>query len=484
MENKKAGRRKGVFFTLAIVLLLIPLIFLVYFYVGLSQTKMEDTTAKIRCDEMHYFVEDVKKDLGRAVVIFGRRAAIYSLDHVVKVPGNPLGDYRFKCSDSCNVDCEKLIYPETGAEAALAELTLCGTLNNTNVTYMLNHTIREWVNRIEVRARDNNFRINTTLREIQVVPKDAWHFSIILDNNIEVIDETGICYYRGYSLRTLSNTSIIGLEDPLYTLSTEGAIIKYIYDCDILKNITRLAGNGTIGDGTGSGRVLLYSSIGSADGMADYCEDTPAEDLLDLILVMDIGGGVSCNRPQLAACVDINSSSHLGGIVNEGPNTLNCNITIPYISGTDDMDLEQSDCVYLENTGSTHHVISGIDCNDINYSCYTTSNISTSEPGCSENHPRGPSFFDRLDGTSNLSEKYVNQSIEHFNNEYIGIETIIDFYELVDHNIAPYGNATWIDYLYWNQVNGSSACGICCEGIPSVKLDCQHATTYDVRTGC
>lgn len=67
-------------------------------------------------------------------------------------------------------------------------------------------------------------------------------------------------------------------------------------------------------------------------------------------------------------------------------------------------------------------------------------------------------------------------------NSLIGIETLVDIYELMDHNIVPHANATWIDYLYWREVNGSEVCGVCKTGDYAIRLDCQHIERYDRST--
>jgi len=91
-----------------------------------------------------------------------------------------------------------------GAEAAIAELSLCGTINGTNVSYMVNHTVREWIKKMENRSTEKNMHINVTLKEIRVTPIDAWNFSITLDTDIKISDDTGICYYQGLRRTTTS----------------------------------------------------------------------------------------------------------------------------------------------------------------------------------------------------------------------------------------------------------------------------------------
>ena len=497
------GNRRGILFTLAIILLIIPLIFLISFYVGTSKTKIEDTTARIRCDELHYFVEDVKRDLSRAMVIFGRRSAIYSIDYVIKPPGNPLLNYTFRCTSLCGVDCDKLIYPETGSEAAIAELALCGTLNGSNVTYMLNHTLKGWINKMETMGEDMNFRVNITLKEIKVIPIDAWHFSIIIDNKIDITDRIGACYYRESSLRTMSNTSIVGLEDPLYTLSSDGKIMKYIYDCDIVFDLETVAGCSLKDWGNGSveGYVIFYTDIKN-ESLTTYCTDNK-EYVNDKIIVFNTAFG-SCNSFE-SSCFNSSSTYHFAGIIDYAKNAANsfavkCDVSIPWISATGTLDNESSfgvqrdpncsdanitdgDCVYIKNNGTVHQVLMGMDYEDFNFSCYRISNVTEYETNCLINYSNGPSFFDRLDGSYNLSEKYQDQSRKYFNNPFIGIETLVEPYELMEHTIIPYANATWVDYLYWRNINGSKVCGVCGGNYP-LRLDCQHIEGYGVDTGC
>ncbi len=488
-----AARRKGIFFTLAIILLLIPLMMLVSFYVTTSKTRIDDETSQLRCDELHYFVEDVKKDLSRAVVIFGRRAAIYSSNYVV-MGNSPLQNYSFNCnSTACNVNCNRTIYPDKGAEAAIAELTLCGTMNNTNVSDMVNHTLKEWNDKIEQSGMGKNFNINITLKEIKVVPIDAWDFAIIITNEIDAVDNTGICYYRDISVTTSSNTSIIGLEDPLYTLKTNGAIYKTIYSCDSLLNISQALGNGTSGSANATGSALLYSTgLGSLLNLSIYCSNNTADVLNATVLVIDAGGSLACNQ-TIKDCVNSSSPKHFAGVVEKGANNLSCSPlnqfpSIPSITNATNFTVSADDCLYLRNYGAQHTIVAGIDCRDVNYSCYSVSNITGNEAGCSGtawNDTAGPSFFDRLDGMNNLSAKYVNQSTDNYRNPNIGIETIIDYNELVNHEIDTVENATWIDYLYWKQVNGTDVCGVCSEaGTPYLKLDCRHAIKLNISTGC
>jgi hypothetical protein len=474
MKQKEAmtGNRKGVFFTLAVVLLIIPLIILSSFYINSSQTKIQDTTSQIRCDELHYFVEDARQDLSRAVSIFGRRAAIYSYDLLFNT-SVPFMNYAFNCTDSCNVDCNRIIYPRIGAEAAIAELSLCGTLNGSSVNYMVNHTVREWVNKMENRSTEQNMRINVTLKEIRVTPIDAWNFSITLDTDIQITDDTGICYYQGLHRSTTSNTSIIGLEDALYTLGSRGMIKKYIYDCPINFDLTRLLGTGT-GTGNASGMVILDSNIGNAS--SDYCTTHTA--LGDKLLVFT--NGANCTKYEQQACFNESSDNHFAGVIDNGTGISACSIAVPYVKGMGNLNLTDGNCGYL----LSGKIYAGVCYNEVNYTCYQVSNISRYNTSCPVNYSEGPSFFDRLDGRYYLSEKYSNQSRDYYNNPHIGIESLIDYSDLIEHTITPYENASTIDYMYWQNISASNLCGYCKGPYPKIKLSCQHAIRFNQTTGC
>ncbi|MEM2918387.1 MAG: hypothetical protein QXY62_02680 [Candidatus Altiarchaeota archaeon] len=86
----------------------------------------------------------------------------------------------------------------------------------------------------------------------------------------------------------------------------------------------------------------------------------------------------------------------------------------------------------------------------ISEKCYHSSNDSYN----------ASSFFDRLDGKLNLSEKYATQSKIYFGNYEIGIESFVNLTEFFRHNLSLNFKdnktyETWIDYLYWQGIEGN-----------------------------
>ncbi|MEM2918593.1 MAG: hypothetical protein QXY62_03745 [Candidatus Altiarchaeota archaeon] len=463
--------KRGIFFTLAIAFLVIPLLLLVSFYMNQSKTEITDESEKIRCEELHYWIEDVKRDLQRAVVIFGRRAAIYAIGQVVE-KGQGFENYKFNCNKMCGVNCENFIYTENGSEAAISELVLCGTLYGENVTYMVNHTLREWIERILLHGRRMHFLTNMSLKEIKVIPKDAWNFAIIIENEISSKDERGMCFYRETPTSVISITPIIGLEDPLYPLNTNAQIIKYIYNCSMTINLNRVIGNGTNGNGTSTGTAVLYSNLGG-ENLYDKVCGVPNKE--NKIIVFDQAYGL-INNPTIKECLD-----KFAGVIDYQDVGGDPNITSTYVYGTHDLNLTEGVCIWIRNSPSKHTVLRGISLEELNVSsCYGISDIDTYGLNCSERYPPGGSFFDRLDGNYFLGSKYLNQSKQFFNETRIGIESIVDIYELISHEISINENASWVDYLYWQNIYGEEIQGICNTFGYKFRLDCQHMEKYNI----
>ncbi|MFH1402653.1 MAG: hypothetical protein ABIH11_00105 [Candidatus Altiarchaeota archaeon] len=499
---------RGLVFTAAVVLLIIPLILLIAYYSTMEKTKSEDTIGKIRCDELHFFVEDLKEDMRRAMVIFGRRAAIYAIDDVVTT-GNTLGEYTFNCSSACKLDCDRFRFNDNGTEAAIAELSICGTLRGENITYMINHTLSQWINRVEEQGSSMRFNLSVDVRDIRVVPYDAWNFASIVNLTLDAYDQANMCYYIGTDITTTSYTSILGLEDVLYPINTDSFVVKYIENCTTTIYDDAVAGCSLsdYGEGVGTGNIIFHSNITDdyAGGLSDYCVNQDPDVINEQVLVLDKGFG-GCNQYEEQVCFNASDEHHFAGVINYGPNdpqsfANKCNITIPWIShtckmddetkfgpgggcsrpeGCDEGNISTGTCVTIKNNEecNLHQVLMGVSSEVINTTCYHVSNASL------YGGVDGPSFFDRIDGRYNLSERYVNQSQEYFNNTMIGFETLVSPYVLDAHGITPKTNATWIGYLYWQGIEGCRVHSTCLMDDYALMLDGPHAGYFYVDTQC
>jgi len=485
LEHKSGGGGKSMFFTLSIVFLIIPLILLVTHFLMSSKTKTDDVLGGIRCDELHYFVEDIKIDLTRATAVFGRRAAIYTLDDLVS-KGKPFTNYTLNCTAYCGVDCSLFNYSGSDSEAALTELVLCGTLYGENVSYMLNHTLSEWIQKIYDEGLIMHFNTSLTVKSIEVVPYDAWNFSIIIGMKFKVADEQGMCFFEEDDISVRAYSNILGLEDPLYPLNTNAKMIKYIDNCSLELNLSNLAGisDRGYGNGTGGGTVIFADDLTDPD---TYCTN---HDVSGLVLVMTKGFG-ACNQiEQMCFNASADVGDHFEAVINEGPDdpqsfSEKCDVTIPWISDTDDLGLDLGACVFVRNipSCSIYEVYANPNSAEIVSSCYRVSDNSFYGIGCG-GFVDGPSFFDRLDGRYTLSEKYVNQSRSYFNNTKIGLETFVNPHQITALGIPVADDASWIDYLFWQNVTGCSIPRICPSASFNFNLDCPHTLAFGLDSSC
>ena len=75
--------RKGYVYTVISMMLALVLLQVVSLYYESYKSATDLSPAKLRTDELHYFVESAKKDLGRSMSISARRGAAYMTDYVI-----------------------------------------------------------------------------------------------------------------------------------------------------------------------------------------------------------------------------------------------------------------------------------------------------------------------------------------------------------------------------------------------------------------
>jgi len=495
MKNKK-----GFIFSISVIILLVPLIIFISSYNEIPETKMGDTISRSRCDKLHYSVEDIKKDLERVISISGRRAAIAAVDDVIN-SGEALENYTFNCSSNCAFDCSDFIFQEKGGGAAIAELITCGTLHGLNASIMSNHTLSTWVGRITNRSKEMNFNASLKLIDIKIVMRDAWSFSSIPVFRVSISDMGEKCFYKGIIKDVVANSSIIGLIDPLYPLKTYRQIKHYKFrKCPIKFSRFKVIGESSskTGDGSFTGTPTIYSDLPDA---VNYCQNKIQSELEHEILVYNQLALLDCNmEPGLKQCFNKSSNHHFGGLI-AFQGAINCNPTTPYIVDTGDIEnISNETCVHIINEGTTceiHQVLSGVESNRFNTTCYEVSDIEDRYNNyCTKGYSNGPSFLDRLEGNLNLSSRYVKKTEELFNRTDIGLESVLSPFEIMQFFnpsdprlfILLKENASWIDYLYWQNISGCQVMGSCGVGVPGFeryfKLDCAHTFKYKLSTSC
>ncbi len=158
-----------------------------------------------RVNTMNSFFKDVKKDLSRGLYISGYRSFLAMTEYV-----NTYGDY---------ID---------DAEGRFSEAMINGTVKNVQIDVIKNQTISDWAEKIETKAQKIGLDVDINLINISVSHIDPWTVGVTASVSIKVNDTREVISLS--KIDTISSTiSIIGLEDPLYVINSNGRVFNTIY---------------------------------------------------------------------------------------------------------------------------------------------------------------------------------------------------------------------------------------------------------------
>jgi hypothetical protein len=448
---------RGYIYTVAALMFSLVLLSLISLYYESYRTTVEMDPARIRTDELHYFVESCKKDIGRAMVISGRRAAVYLADYAINST-KPLDD----------------------PQGSLKELLINGTITADNktvkVTHMRNNTLQEWLERFQNISEEMNFRSNLSFVSMDIYHYDSWHFMQVITLSFNVSDlksaKDEMSRYENQNVKIYSLVPLDGLEDPFYSLGTASKVRRYVSkgnDYDIGYAETLANGIGAHGRGTGGGLVFDISESAENTGrnITDY-NSSNSELVPYTLFVMDRDYfSLSAQERDVLALS--------GGVINYYPQDMG-SPGFPYVSDfAKKVNFTNIEYAAFKNKGTSHTVLTLRMMDYVQSHLYHTSRD-------------GPCFFDRFSLNQNLSEKYVNQS-DYIRNFFgiapdpqSGLESFVDvkefdYYQLYDYGILPdYANQSSVDYEYFNGTGGRWLCAT-----PAwFRLDAGHAVSYNL----
>ena len=350
---------KGYAFTITILIISMTLISLLMFYTQTSTTRIKDTTAKITADKIHNFVEDIKEDLKRATGICVKRAAVYAINDAKEraiVDNLTLGDYVYH-------SCTGFNYPESGSQAAIAELMLCGTLEGVAVNAMTNNSLTDWKRKIEEKGEQLNLVTNVIITDIDLPLYDPWHIAAIVYVNISVSDEAHTSFHRSSDVPVLSMVSLVGLEDPTYQVYTGDPRVPNAFHPCNLSSLKEPIGSGNLGNDMSGGMIYYVANLSVAE------QKTRVNDSNGTI-VDSRGVNISIGVEDTVFVINLNASDVLdvkdrlnssAGVINYEDvdmSILPVDLTVACVSDiTGVLDLSDGDWVAIKNQGGTHDVI-------------------------------------------------------------------------------------------------------------------------------
>ncbi len=228
-ENMAMMNRKAVFYTVVGVIMVFTLLLL--FIVYEKEPSIDKTSVILtRVKTTNNFLENINRDLERALQISSMRASLSLLEHITTT-----GDF---------VDDSKARYEEAIVD---------GTVNGNQMILMENTTFVDWINKIESEANRIGVMTNITLIVVSVYQEDPWHVKSTANITMRVRDSKDTAEWT-QTKQMQTKIPIVGLEDPLYLVNTYGRVANII-------NVTPYEGDYVQGSNVANLTIHLNSSL-------------------------------------------------------------------------------------------------------------------------------------------------------------------------------------------------------------------------------
>ncbi|MBT3720114.1 hypothetical protein HN789_05230 [archaeon] len=205
--SKSKINKRGVFFTFIALFIIILIIAIVSTKQRFRYTQKSNAIAS-RIRTMNNFIDDYEKDIEREIYIGGYRALI-SMNSYIR----QLQDYVIDFDTIFN------------------EILVNGTANGTAMELMTQESqgasINSWLIRVNEEAGNLNIEINVDVHDVRVEHISPFVVRVKANLTSEIVDSKGLAEWTINKVY-FKDFSIIGFEDPLYTVETTDKITVLI----------------------------------------------------------------------------------------------------------------------------------------------------------------------------------------------------------------------------------------------------------------
>ena len=193
-------QKKGIFFTLA-ALILVSLLFITYtFYTEINKTK----SVRQRVETMNTFLVSLEEDMSRQMYIAGFRTVFLIEDKITQT-----GLYA------------------TSPDTAFQETFFNGTLYGEPQPVMLGATYNDIVTTIKERAQKINVNVTIGYPNITLTQDDPWHVKVVLRTSLDMRDANNLASWNKTHV-AVAYVSIENFEDPIYLIGTNRLVTNSI----------------------------------------------------------------------------------------------------------------------------------------------------------------------------------------------------------------------------------------------------------------
>jgi len=227
MDNKKQQAKRGQVYSLIALLIILPLLIFLMFFLSSNQSFTSGIYEKIVADQVHDVAKDMENDFVRAMKIAGKRALLAEINQVV-LDGVPLTD----------------------SITTTKELVLNGTIEGNFNILMHENTLDDW--QTSILSIPVGFNINLEYENLEIKNQDGFNINMTVDLSIHVSDKHDIAKVEK-TIKKSVLVSVEDLEDVMFPLNTDGFVSRtikiYPYPYTTRKIVT---GSGASGECSGN----------------------------------------------------------------------------------------------------------------------------------------------------------------------------------------------------------------------------------------
>jgi hypothetical protein len=257
--------RKGQVYSLVVLIMAVPILFFLTYYMTSVQSMKFGTSERIIADQLRETGRSIEEDFVRAVQIAGIRASLGATDYMIR-EGQPLDD----------------------AKLRMEELIINGTIFGNYTYVMYNNTINDWRNKIYSITPGFNLYIDYSNLSIQNY--DGFHLLARVRLRFNISDKLNTAKISKNADKDIY-IPLENIEDPVFPYKTYGVVPRsitfYPYPYHAIKIVT---GSGSSGNCTGNvtydpfdpspgGKILVTlnaSGISGFDGVVGEYSDLPS----------------------------------------------------------------------------------------------------------------------------------------------------------------------------------------------------------------
>lgn len=209
---------KGMFFTIS-ALILLSVFFTSLIFQNRYSFSERNTVVSLKTSTLQNFVSGLEQDAKKGLFIAGFRAVL-GAEEVIFSTNSFLND----------------------SKAGLLEAVMNGTVNGIAVSTMNQSALPDWLVRMQAEAAKLGIVLNFSFDQVTVDQPSPWRVDFLAKYSFNVTDSTSTAVFYKKASSTAS-ISIVGFDDPLYTIFTGNLVIRAI-------NTTPYEGNYVSGSDT------------------------------------------------------------------------------------------------------------------------------------------------------------------------------------------------------------------------------------------